>query len=235
MSFAIQKLASVTSKKKFQSLLSEWLNSGYNSIEYRAFWTGPSYESLEIIASNLFDKYQQGSNLDTLLAIDHFEINSQRTLCGFWLENDKVEYRSPFCDYDLMKFNLTIPSKHKLLMQIGREIWRTHFTELGQITYQRTELPISAPVSMIAIKKMMNKLVNTSPPPGILNYSHIFRNELSKWIEDFLTSEESMNNVFLNPNTVKQIISDHQNKKADNAYKIGLLLTFEQVLRIQCK
>ena len=232
MSFAIQKFASVTNKEKFITLLSAWLNSGYSQRELEDFCTGPDFEPLEEISSSLFKKYQQESYLDTLLAIDHFEINSQRSLCGFWLENDMVEYRTPFCDYNLMKYNLTIPGKHKLLMQIGREIWRTHFEELGQIIYQRTELPINAPASMVAIKKMLNKVVGTKPFPGILDYADIFRNELSGWINDFLTGRDCLNIEFLNPETVKEIISDHQNKKADNSNKIGLLLTFEQVLRI---
>ena len=47
-------------------------------------------------------------------------------------------------------------------MQIGREIWRTHFPDLGQILYQRTELPIASPASMVAIKKMLNKVVGTA-------------------------------------------------------------------------
>jgi len=117
-------------------------------------------------------------------------------------------------------------------MQIGREIWSKHLPELGRIIYQRTELPINAPASMVAIKKMMNRIVNVSPLPGIMDYAKIFRTDLSAWIADFLTSGKSLNREYLNPQAVAQIITDHQNKKADNTTKIGLLLTFEQVLRI---
>ena len=232
MSFGMQKFSSINDRAKFTAQLASWLNSGFDFEELNCTANKGDFQRSEEISSGLTDSYLQESYLDTLLAIDHFGINSQRTLCGFWLENDMLEYRTPFCDYDLMKFNLAIPGKHKLLMQIGREIWRTHFAELGEIEYQRTQLPIASPASMVAIKKMLNKVVGTAPLPGILDYANIFRNELSNWIKAFLTGKNSLNSEYLNPAAIQDIISDHQNKKADNSNKIGLLLTFEQVLRI---
>ena len=62
-----------------------------------------------------------------------------------------------------------------------------------------------------------------------MDYSSVFRNELSVWIREFLLSENSQNGTLLNPELVKQVVDDHQNKKADNANKIGLLLTCEQI------
>jgi hypothetical protein len=117
-------------------------------------------------------------------------------------------------------------------MRLGREIWKRHFPRLGKIIHQRTGLPISSSLAKIFIKKLNDKLRKIPQPPGIIDYSRIFRTDLSLWLKEFLLAKDSLNPEYLNYEVVKQVIDNHQSGTCDNTNKIGLLLTFEQTLRI---
>ncbi|MFH2056895.1 MAG: asparagine synthase-related protein, partial [bacterium] len=160
------------------------------------------------------------------------ELNSVRSLAGWWLENDLLEFRSPYCDYDLMQFSLTVPSEQKLVMGLGRELWRREFPALGKIEYQRTGLPLTASVSRIILKRLKDQMRGATRPPGILDYETAFRNQMADWLKEMLCHDSSRVSALLNAEMVSQTVNDHLSGTMDNTLQLGLLLTLEQVLRL---
>lgn len=233
LSFGMYKMPWLKSRSKMNGRMIGWLNTGfqYDEIDSLLKTEHPTFYT-QLTLGMITDKYRQNSLFETFMFFDHFEAGSQHSLAGFWLENDRLEFRSLFLDYDLLKFNLSLPPSYKMYMRLGREIWRRHFPDLGKIIHQRTGIPISSSILKVLIKKIGDKLRKKLQPPGIMDYSQIFRTEHSKWIKDFMLSKDSLNPEYLNYESVQRVIEDHQSGNCDNTNKIGLLLTFEQVLRI---
>jgi asparagine synthetase B (glutamine-hydrolysing) len=233
LSLGMYKMPWLRAQRKMNRRMVGWLNSGFAFDELNELFKS-NIQALMIRVSleKIIEQYRQNSLFETFMFFDHFEAGSQNSLSGSWLENDRLEFRALFLDYDLLKFNLALPPRYKLHMRLGREIWRRHFPEMGNIIHQRTGRSISASLPMIFFKKLTDKLMKIPQPPGIMDYSLIFRTDLSMWLREFLLSKNSLNSEYLNYESVKSTIADHQSGIRDNTNKIGLLLTFEQTLRI---
>ncbi|MBD3218851.1 MAG: hypothetical protein GF310_11270 [candidate division Zixibacteria bacterium] len=189
-------------------------------------------DELEKVAYSLIEYYGHESPLDTWMMLDHFEINSQSSLAGFWLENDLLEFRTPYCDRDLLEFNFSIPVQYKVMMNLGRYIWNKYYPGLGRINHQRTGLPINASVRKLIVQKIATRILKKRRPAGIMEYSAVFEHEIKEWIHEFLLSDNSRISQYLNMDTAAIRIGAHTEFDTGNAAQIGLLLTFEQVLRI---
>ena len=231
-SLTLHRFAGIKDEQKFRAELKRWLNNGFRQHKLNLLLKTDCTDLIDQTVERLLSEYMQETYLETLLAIHYFEIANQVLSAGFWLENDVLEFRDVYRDYSLMELNLQIPAKYKISMGLGREIWRRHFPEAGRIIYQRTGLPISASMPMVVLKKIKDRVLRITQPPGIMDYSKIFRTILKDWIREFLISDESRSLEYLNRDIVSKLIDDHAMKRRDNASKIGILLTFEQVLRI---
>jgi asparagine synthetase B (glutamine-hydrolysing) len=231
-SFRQRLIRRIKTPTRFRDFLCRSLGSGFRPSSLHSLVKRTEVASPFTLIDSLIEEFGQSTYLETLLAIDCFELNSVRSLAGWWLENDQLEFRSPYCDYDLMRFSLSIPSQHKLLMGVGRQIWRRHFPEAAKIPYQRTGLPLSASVSRIIYQRLRDQMRGATRPPGILDYEDAFREDLRDWLQDTLDSPNSRLQTILEPKLIASILKDHLEDRADNAEKIGLLLTIEQVLRL---
>jgi asparagine synthetase B (glutamine-hydrolysing) len=223
LSFNLLKFLACRNEKSFRRKLSEWLaHDGVSPLNHDAI----TLEMIRRSTDKLLKTYRQKTYYETIMMIDHFEINAQRSLAGTWLENDTLEFRSPYCDRDLLKFNLTIPRKYLLLMRLGRRIWQRHFPELGNIKYQRTGLRLTASIWQVLRYRLKHRSDTDRLPPGIMDYDYIYHERLKDWIKEFLTSKQSLMPVCLHPYIWKKSLEDFK------ISQVAKLLVIEQVLRI---
>jgi len=223
LSFNQLKFMTCTSEKAFNRKLFEWLIPGglYPAVNFSS-----AEEVIRSTIRNLAKIYRQKTCFETMMMIDHFEINAQRSMAGTWLENDTLEFRSPYCNPELLKFNMTVPAKYLRLMRVGRKIWQKHFPELGKIEYQRTGLPLAASIPKVLIRKLAHRSGKDNNLPGIMDYDYIIRQKMKKWITFFLTSKDSLIGKYIQPKSLDQVIDDF------HVPKMAALLVIEQVLRI---
>lgn len=232
LSFTQRLFKKVKERPRFRDHLCRWLGTGFQpSALLRQTRLGELPSPYKLV-EDLIDEFRQPTYLETMMAIDTFELDSTRSNAGWWLENDMLEFRSPFYDYDVMRYSLTIPPDYKLLMRVGREIWRHQFPKLGRIPYQRSGLPLTASISRIILQRLKTQVRGGSRPAGILDYDHVFRNELREWITSMLDSEDTRLRQLFEPALLHETTEAHLDDVADNSLKLGLLLTCEQVLRL---
>jgi asparagine synthetase B (glutamine-hydrolysing) len=214
-------------------------------IHHKLFDNGQVLDSLERLMSfeidrrelidgffGILDNYSCQYMRDAWMLFDHFEVNSQSSLAGFWLENDMLEFRSPYCDRDLLEFNLQIPLQYKIMMHLGRHIWTNHYPGLGIIKHQRTGLPLNTTIKKLIVQEVARRILKKRRPPGIIEYSAVFEYELKEWLKEFLLSKDSLIRDYLNMDTVTIRIGTHTEFDSANAEQLGQLLTLEQVLRV---
>lgn len=232
LSFRQRFFKKLKERQQFKNLLCASLGAGFRPSNLLHLIRGDEVASPYQAVDRLIAEYQQENYLETLYLIDCFELNSVRSLAGWWLENDLLEFRSPYCDYDLMRFSLTIPAEQKLLLGVGRELWRKHFPTFGRIEYQRTGLPLTASVPRIVMRRLLDQARGRTRPPGIFDYDAVFRDKLSGWLNQMLCRDHSQVATILDTSMVKQTVVDHLDGGVDNTEQLALLLTLEQVLRL---
>jgi asparagine synthase (glutamine-hydrolysing) len=153
-------------------------------------------------------------------------------LYGLLVDNNLVEYRVPFCDYDLVDFVLTIPPREKALAIFHRNLLTEKFPPLGTIPYQRTGLPVSSGIARILFGKTKEYLTTKIFPAGTdkrryLDYDNWMRNQLKDFLISILWSERFLNRGYFNPDYVKRMMERHLSGRQNLSSQLGLLLTFE--------
>ena len=167
--------------------------------------------------------------------IYHFFITERErksTLYGVLADSGLVEYRVPFCDYDLVDFLLTVPPRQRMLAIFYRKLIARKFPNLAKIPYQRTGLPVNSNLSLILFKKIQDrfrkKLFHTTGDKrGHIDDENWMRNELKDFVVLTLLSKKALRRGFFNPELVKEIVNQHLSGKENNALRIGTLLIFE--------
>jgi asparagine synthase (glutamine-hydrolysing) len=165
----------------------------------------------------------------------HYKLSQQAPksfLYGLLQDNDMVEYRVPFCDYDLVDSISGIPPKEKLLAVFHRRLLTEKFPPLGAIAYQRTDLPVSASSTRIIYRRMKDRLkakISVAPADDrrYSDYDKWMRNELKDFLISNLLNERFLSRGYFNPDYVKHILEQHFTGKQNLSLKIGALLTFE--------
>lgn len=153
-------------------------------------------------------------------------------LYGLLQDNDLVEYRTPFCDYDLVDFVSTLPPREKTLAVFYRRLLTEKFPPLGAIAYQRTDLPVSASTARIIFRKMKDRLKtkifnSQADERRYSDYDDWMRNELKDFLISNLLNERFFGRGYFNPDYVKHILEQHFSGRQNLSLKIGALLTFE--------
>ncbi len=165
----------------------------------------------------------------------HFRLSVQSPksfLYGLLQDNDLVEYRVPFCDYDLGDFITTIPPKEKLLAVFHRCLLTEKFPPLGAIEYQRTDLPVSSGIIRILLSKttdrLKTKLYNSKVDKRkYSDYDDWMRNELREFVTSSLLNERCLGRGYFNSDYVKRMLEQHFSGRQNLSMRIGALLTFE--------
>ncbi len=167
--------------------------------------------------------------------IYHFLIRERgrkSILYGPLSDNNLVEYRAPFYDYDLVDFLLTIPPRQRMLAIFYRKFISQKFPDLAKIPYQRTGLPVNSSLTLLLFKKAQDmcrrKLFSTTGDKrGHVDDQNWMRNELKDFVISTLLSKKATERGFFNPEFVKEIVDRHLLGRQNNTLKLGTLLTFE--------
>jgi len=167
--------------------------------------------------------------------IFHFLIREKARkshLYGPLSDNNLIEYRVPFCDYDLADFLLTVPPKQRMLAIFYRKLIVSKFPNLAEIPYQRTGLPANSNLALVLLKKIrercQRKLFSAAGDKrGHIDDENWMRNELKDFVISTLLSKKATERGVLNPQSVKEIIDQHLSGIKNNTLKLGTLLTFE--------
>jgi asparagine synthase (glutamine-hydrolysing) len=143
-----------------------------------------------------------------------------------------IEYRIPFCDYDLVDFLLTIPPRQRILATFYRKLIVQKFPKLAAIPYQRTGLPVSSNLMVVLFKKAQDRCQKKLFPPARDKRGHVddenwMRNESKDFILSTLLSKKATEREFFNPPFIKEIIDQHLSRRQNNTFKLGSLLIFE--------
>jgi asparagine synthase (glutamine-hydrolysing) len=147
-------------------------------------------------------------------------------------DNHLLEYRVPFCDYDLVDFLLTIPPKQRMLAIFYRKLITSKFSNLAKIPYQRTGLPVNSNLILVLFKKIQDmcqrKLFSTAVHKrGHIDDENWMRNELKDFVISTLLSKKATERGFFDPEFIKEIVNQHLLETQNNTLKLGALLTFE--------
>jgi len=165
----------------------------------------------------------------------HFYITEKARkthLYGPISDSHLIEYRIPFCDYDLVDFLLTIPPRQRVLATFYRKLIVRKFPELATIPYQRTGLPVNSNLMVVLFKKAQDMCQKKLFPPKRDKRGHVddenwMRNELKDFVISTLLSKKATERGYFNPEFVKEIINEHLSARQNNTFKLGSLLIFE--------
>jgi asparagine synthase (glutamine-hydrolysing) len=167
--------------------------------------------------------------------IYHFFIGEKARkshLYGPLSDNNLIEYRFPFCDYDLVDFLLSIPPRQRMLAIFYRQLILKKFPKLAIIPYQRTGLPVNSNLTVVLFKKAQDicqkKLFSpTRDKRGHADDENWMRNQLKDFVISTLLSKKATEREVFNPEFVKEIINQHLSRRQNNTFKLGTLLIFE--------
>lgn len=167
--------------------------------------------------------------------IYHFLIKEKARkshLYGPLSDNHLLEYRVPFCDYDLVDFLLTIPPKQRTLAIFYRKLISQKFPDLAKIPYQRTGLPVNYCLTLVLFKKAQDmcrrKLFSaTADKRGHVDDRNWMRNELKDFVISTLLNKKATERGFFDPEFIKEIVDQHLLGRQNHTFKLGSLLTFE--------
>lgn len=156
---------------------------------------------------NITGKFIHGSDLEKYIFYDMFTSLSENLL----LSEDKmsmaasIEARVPFLDIELVKTALSIPAEMKIrkstLKYIHKKVCEKYLSK--EIIYQRK----------IGFNNPVDKWLSTS---------------LGNELNDYIKSNNSISNSFLNKDAVLTMLEEHRNKKYDHQRFLYLLFSLEK-------
>lgn len=156
---------------------------------------------------NITGSFIQGTNLEKYIFYDMFSSLSENLL----LSEDKmamaasIEARVPFLDIELVKTALSIPAEMKIkngtLKYIHKKVCEKYLPQ--EIIYQRK----------IGFNNPVDKWLSTS---------------LGNELNDYINSNNSITNSFLNKDSVINKLEEQRNNKVDNQRFLYLLLSLEK-------
>ncbi len=156
------------------------------------------------------------------------ELAPKSFLYGLLLDNDQMEYRVPFADYDLVDFVSRLPAKEKALASFHRRLLAEKFPPLGRIRYQRTGLPASSGTTRLLLRKTKDKIVKLAPKTRTYtNYGKWMRHEVKDFVIGTLLNDRSLGRGYFKPESVRGLIERDVVGRDRWAAQVGCLLTLE--------
>jgi len=222
--------------KNWISRLFHRINHPFTESELASLFQTKYYSQIKDSAFQSFVKLMNDCPFDSPFnKFHHFRFREQAPksfLYGLLLDNNLVEYRVPFCDYDLVDFVSTIPPKQKALAIFHRRLLTEKFPPLGSIPYQRTGIPVSSSLPRILFGKTKEKLKekilhSKMDKRRYSDYDNWMRNELKDFLILNILNEKSLSRGYFNPDYVKRLVERHLSGKQNLASQLGTILTFE--------
>ena len=232
-----------TFKLLFQKNSGNWIKGLFRQMNYpfpiceqKQLFHSDIYSQTEGSVSDSFRKTLQdspaGSPFDRFQYFRLREQDPKLYLYGLLLDNNLIEYRVPFCDYDLVDMAVTLPSQERALAIFHRRLLTEKFPPLGSIPYQRTGLPVNSGIFRIILTKAAERLKKKVFKTGedqrrYVDYDQWMRSQLKDFLVSILLSDRFLNRGYFNPVYVKKLVEQHLSGKQDFSSGLGALLTFE--------
>ncbi len=188
----------------------DWIGI-FNETRRAELYTDEFVEKLS--ADDPFDfllrAYQKSEHRDPVTAVSLADLTTYLT-CDL---NNKVdiasmahglEVRQPFLDHRLVEFAAALPIKHKFRWLKGKRILKSAFGEmLPEAIWNRPKMGFGVPLD------------------------YWFRNELREMTHDLLLSSRAVERGYFRKETVQRLLSEHESKTFDHAYRLWSLLVLE--------
>ena len=141
---------------------------------------------------------------------------------GLVQDSDQVEYRTPFLDYDLAEFLLSIPHRLRVLASFKRQLLAKKFPQILSIPYQGTGLAVNANVLSILGQKIVGW-----EKRNFVEYDRWMRNELRGFVISTLLNQKALSRGYFKADYIGNLVDLHLSGKQNLSSKLGALLAFE--------
>lgn len=208
------------------------INHPFSESELQLVMRAEHYRHIEGFCLETLTKFLRNSPFDSPFdKYYHFRFGAMAPklfLYGLLLDNDLVEYRIPFADYDLVDFVSRRSRRQKALALFHRNLLARRYPRLGALPYQRTGLPASSGSGTIVLSKFAEKMLHQAEDKRTYtDYDGWLRRELKEFVGSTLLSERSLGRGCFNPDRVKVLVEEHMSGKRDLGLQLCALLTFE--------
>lgn len=137
----------------------------------------------------------------------------------------RIEVRSPFYDYDLIDFVLTIPPKLRLNQYLYKRYLLRCFPALASLPQGN-----GVPVKVNIVKKpffWLHRKVGKKIKGKRIDFAALLRNESRGFIKTILLDERTLERGYFEVDFIKRIIDEHMEKRENHTAKLTSLVTFE--------
>lgn len=154
------------------------------------------------------------------------------------LLNNKLEYRTPTYDNDLINFALALPPRLRVNSLLYKELLKRYYPKLARIPWQKDGLPLTASPIRRRIHNSLRYRLTHFFGGGFAKffpYKNCGWDNRDDWIrihKDFLLrillDKKTLNRPYFNQKYIQeQIIEPHMSGKANQWAAISILTTFE--------
>jgi asparagine synthase (glutamine-hydrolysing) len=164
---------------------------------------------------------------------------------GLVVSRNWIEYAVPFYDYDLVDFALKIPPQLRAKEKLRIEVIKHKFPELAKFPWEHTGLPLKDSLIAMLKYRMMKKTIkmfdktirklskgkHSLKPAYLAEHDKWMRTVSADFVKKVLLDIKTLNRPYFNGEYIKKLVHSHMNGK-NNAYRLGVLLTFELFNRL---
>ena len=240
--YVCDNILNLTDEKKLPSIVYDSFSWFFKSWMQKDFFNKSTYEEIKnaSIDKIVFRLSQTKADIPINKAdyvylnerVRRFTINANLILL-----NQKLEYRTPTYDNDLVDFALTLPPRLRLNSLLYKELLKRYFPKLARIPWQKDGFPLTASYARRRIQKSMRYRLNHSFNGKFARYvSNTEWHDLDNWTrtvnKDFfiniLLDKKTLDRPYFNQGYIKEhFIEPHMSGKAIPWTAISILTTFE--------
>jgi asparagine synthase (glutamine-hydrolysing) len=213
----------------------------------------PEYRALvkEVPLNTLREGFDGLSHADPSTTFDEFYIATRIGYASSWHVplRDLVEVSFPTADNDLLDAIYRIPPEKRLNHRIHRLVLMRLSPKLARITYNKTMIPASAPLSLWRLGKAyrcyarerrgefiwrlsggrlcLSNKTDYVDHPGWLRAHEGWR----RHFRTLLLSDESLSKQYLDQSYMSYLMAEHARGRIDASYRLMRVVTFEMFLR----
>jgi asparagine synthetase B (glutamine-hydrolysing) len=140
------------------------------------------------------------------------------------------ETRLPFLDNDVIDALLSVPPAWKRDDAIQSYLLARHKPEFLHIINANTGVPLGAPKWRRKVARLQYKVFGKLGLPGYQPYERLglwLRRELKPWVSETLLSDRTLERGIFEPETVRKVVAEHNQRQNNHTALIMALLIFE--------
>ena len=208
------------------------INQPFSEVELKLIMRTEHYRQMEGSCFQSIRRFLEQSPFDSPFdKFYHFRFSAMAPksfLYGLLLDNDLVEYRVPFADYDLVDFVSRLSPRQKAMAAFHRRLVTERYPRLGAIPYQRTGLPVRSASGRILLRKVKEKILHRAEDKRkYTDYDGWMRHQLREFVGSTLLSERFLERGYFDAQRVRGLVEQHMSGKCNLGSQLCALLTFE--------